>query len=591
MSVTQTPFLRTKILTGFIIGATLLPTIAVLMLFESRNITTNVETNFAQQKRLHQAQQIIWLDEVLTHSVRSYVFTGDEHWKQRYDKHAEQLDAIIVDAQTHVPNAAIRDIFMRQGEANDKLVELELQACEKRAAQEVEAAQALLEGENYQQWKQVYAETIQEFLVLASLRHDLSQDALVDNLHNSVRLIIYSAFAIILIIVFILLYAWSISREITRSRNAANQVVEDLVRVSKGLAAGDLSVMPEAEYHGDFAQIKAAQEQTLGGLRAVMQDIIQISEHLAEGHLQVAPKAEYPGELDNIKTALLKTSSGLNRVIQDIIQVSEGLAEGRLQAVPKADYPGDLGNIKAALLKTGAGLDLVIEDIVQTSHALAKNKPHIMRANYHGDFGEVKKALQAAAETLSRSAATAQYQDWLKTGQTGLNEAMTGDQALQELTQNIINFLCRYLDAKLGIFYIAEKTEEETQLRPIATYACTQQQTAACTFHLGEGLVGEVALKTKALILNEVPNNYLKITSGLGQAVPHSIVVQACFYEQQLKGVLELGFINAQPPHISEFLQQVLPTIGIAINSAESRQRMQTLLEQQGNRPAHHLNP
>jgi signal transduction histidine kinase/DNA-binding response OmpR family regulator len=89
------------------------------------------------------------------------------------------------------------------------------------------------------------------------------------------------------------------------------QVIEDIVEVSAGLANGNLHVMPQAEYPGEFVQIKNALEKTLTSLRQVIEDIVHVSQGLAEGDLQVMPETQYRGELVQIKNALISTTSKL----------------------------------------------------------------------------------------------------------------------------------------------------------------------------------------------------------------------------------------------------------------------------------------
>jgi methyl-accepting chemotaxis protein len=82
------------------------------------------------------------------------------------------------------------------------------------------------------------------------------------------------------------------------------QMMEDVVRISQGLASGNLHVMPETEYKGDFILVKNALEMTLTNLQQVIENIVKVSRGLAEGNLHVMPDDEYQGEFVKIRDAL-----------------------------------------------------------------------------------------------------------------------------------------------------------------------------------------------------------------------------------------------------------------------------------------------
>jgi len=180
------------------------------------------------------------------------------------------------------------------------------------------------------------------------------------------------------------------------------QVVGDIVQVSQGLAEGDLSVTPRAEYKGDFGQIKDALGMAMDDLRQVIGDIVQVSQRLAEGHLSVTPRADYKGNFGQIKDGLGMALSDLQQVIGDTVQVSQRLAEGHLSVTPQVEYKGDFGQIKESLEIALVSLRQVIGDIVQVSQGLAESNLCVApEAEYRGDFGQIRHALETALDGLN----------------------------------------------------------------------------------------------------------------------------------------------------------------------------------------------
>ncbi|OQY49560.1 MAG: hypothetical protein B6247_23230, partial [Candidatus Parabeggiatoa sp. nov. 2] len=217
------------------------------------------------------------------------------------------------------------------------------------------------------------------------------------------------------------------------------------------------------------------------------------------------------------------------------------------------------------------------------------------KAKYQGDFVQIKIALETAAAKLHEAMAQNAIQDWLKTGQTQLNEQISGEQDVITLTKNIITFLTTYLEAQVGVFYWLqtesqgqgingnEAADENGRLKLIASYAYAQRKGMANEFQIGEGLIGQAALEKQRILVTEVPEDYIYIQSGSGKAVPQQLLVIPFFYENAVKGVIEIGTFHEMTEVQLEFMDQVMPNIGIAVNTAESRTKMQALLAQQNN--------
>jgi PAS domain S-box-containing protein len=267
------------------------------------------------------------------------------------------------------------------------------------------------------------------------------------------------------------------------------------------------------------------------------------------------------------------------RIIEDVVQVSQGLSAGHLQIMPQAEYQGDFIQIKQSLENTLIRLRQITDNIVTVSQGLVEGHWHnIQEIEYPGDFVKIQNALSSTAQKLAETTAQNAQQNWLKTGQTELNEKMRGEQELSTLTQNILNYLASYIKAQVGAFFLAEG--EYFQL--VSSYAYKQRNTNDNQFKLGEGLVGQAALEKKSLLFRQVPKEHLNllINSGIGESQPNNILVVPLIYEQQVLGVLELATAHSLTAIEMEFLDQVADNIAITLHSAQSRLRMQALLKE-----------
>jgi CheY-like chemotaxis protein len=117
-------------------------------------------------------------------------------------------------------------------------------------------------------------------------------------------------------------------------------------------------------------------------------------------------------------------------------------------------------------------------------------------------------------------------------------------------------------------------------LKLIASYAYRARKNVSNRFGLGEGLVGQSALEKQPILLTNVPDDYIQITSGLGEAPPRNIIVLTILFEGDVKAVIELAsFLPFSTIH-QTFLDQLAESIGVVLNMIQANMRTEELLEQ-----------
>jgi len=133
------------------------------------------------------------------------------------------------------------------------------------------------------------------------------------------------------------------------------------------------------------------------------------------------------------------------------------------------------------------------------------------------------------------------------------------------------------------MFYILEQDEvnqDTNKLKLFSAYAFNEELSIGKEFALGQGLVGQVAIEKERILLNNVPKDYIKIGSGLGEASPVSVIVLPVLFEKEIKAVIELAsFENFSEIHL-DFLTQLTESIGIVLNTIEANSKTEQLLEQ-----------
>ena len=121
---------------------------------------------------------------------------------------------------------------------------------------------------------------------------------------------------------------------------------------------------------------------------------------------------------------------------------------------------------------------------------------------------------------------------------------------------------------------------ENDTLRLMGSYAYSRRKRLSNAFKLGQGLIGQAALEKQTITLAHVPEDYLAITSGLGQLPPQSIVVAPFMYEGHVIGAIELGTLADLTDAQLDFFDIALENIAIAFNTAQARTRINELLTQ-----------
>ncbi|HUO20989.1 MAG TPA: response regulator [Caulobacteraceae bacterium] len=182
----------------------------------------------------------------------------------------------------------------------------------------------------------------------------------------------------------------------------------------------------------------------------------------------------------------------------------------------------------------------------------------------------------AVGVLVNRTARAREREAWLQAGHVGLSAAMLGDKSIQQLGDAILDFLTQYLDAQAGVLFKGngERFERIAQLGVAADAAIP------AGFVLRESLLGRVAADGRPTVVNEVPDGYMTVGSGLGRDKPRHLVIAPFVVDGVVNAVVELGFLHPVGDQIVAFLHQAAGPAGVALRSARYRTDLQALLEE-----------
>jgi len=265
------------------------------------------------------------------------------------------------------------------------------------------------------------------------------------------------------------------------------------------------------------------------------------------------------------------TIRGIVNSLARIKTAASLMAEGNVDISLEVNSTDEIGNLAAAfgqMIKSTKEFSLIAESIGKGDYS-----PLI---GIRGDEDVLGRALETMRYNLQKLSIDNQTRNWLLSGNAELNDKIKGEKDLKNLAQDVVIQLATYLNAQIGAIYL--KVNEELEL--VGSYAYHHRKNNSNTFKPGQGLVGQAALEKKLIIFSDVPGDYIKINSGLGNAVPKNIVVFPFLYEGDVKGVIEIGMVRQFSELDMQFLNMVGNNIAVAFNTSQSRTKLKDLLEE-----------
>ncbi len=150
------------------------------------------------------------------------------------------------------------------------------------------------------------------------------------------------------------------------------------------------------------------------------------------------------------------------------------------------------------------------------------------------------------------------------------------------LSEEIIRNLVKYINATIGgLYYLnTDADSKESYLELYSAFAYEKKKYISSKVMLGEGLVGTCAIESEKMLLTDIPDNYVFVTSGLGDSKPNSILLVPLKLENEVLGVVELASFNEFKPHEVDFVEKITQSIASTITTVRINARTSVLLEQ-----------
>jgi HAMP domain-containing protein/CheY-like chemotaxis protein/GAF domain-containing protein len=381
--------------------------------------------------------------------------------------------------------------------------------------------------------------------------------------------------------------------EMLELKNTINTMVDQLssfasevTRVARevgteGVLGGQANVPGVA---GTWKDLTDNVNQLAGNLTVQLRDVRDVATAIADGDLTRKITVDVRGEILQIKDVINSMVDRLSVFAGEVTRVAKEVGtEGKLGG--QAEVPNVAGTWKALTENVNAMANSLTNQVRAIKDvAIAVTEGDLTRTitvDARGELDELKRNINQMIANLRETTETNKQQDWLKTNLAKFSRMMQGQKDLESVSRLIMSELTPLVGAHHGAFFIMDSDGgREAALKLVASYAYRARKHVSNRFHLGEGLVGQSALEKKPILLTSVPDDYIQINSGLGEASPRNIVVLPVLFEGDVRAVVELAsFLPFSDIH-QVFLDQLAESVGVVINMITANMRTEELLEQ-----------
>jgi signal transduction histidine kinase/HAMP domain-containing protein len=315
-----------------------------------------------------------------------------------------------------------------------------------------------------------------------------------------------------------------------------------------------------------------------------VRNIAQVATAVANGDLSQKITVDARGEILQLKNTLNTMVDQLSSFADEVTRVAREVGtEGKLGGQAEVEgVSGTWRGLTENVNQLASNLTTQVRAIREVSTSVTQGDlTRSIDVEAQGEVAELKDNINQMIGNLRETTEANEQQDWLKTNLARISGLMQGQRDLRTVSRMIMSELTPTVSAQLGAFYMAENGDgDDATLRLIASYGYKKRKNLSNEFQLGEGLVGQAAVEKSPIVVKNAPDDYVKITSGLGEGEPVNIIDLPVLFEDQVLGVIELASFDPFSEIHLTFLEQLMETIGVVLNTLIANLRTEELLQQ-----------
>jgi HAMP domain-containing protein/CheY-like chemotaxis protein/signal transduction histidine kinase len=379
--------------------------------------------------------------------------------------------------------------------------------------------------------------------------------------------------------------------EILELKNTINTMVDQLngfasevTRVARevgteGLLGGQAQVPGVA---GTWKDLTDTVNVMAANLTEQVRGIVKVVTAVANGDLKQNLTVKSKGEVAALAETINNMTDTLATFADQVTTVAREVGvEGRLGG--QANVPGAAGTWKdltGNVNLLAANLTTQVRAIAEVATAVTKGDlTRSIKVEARGEVAELKDNINTMIDNLRLTTDRNTEQDWLKTNLAKFTNMLQGQRDLTTVGRLLLSELTPLVNAHQGVIY-QMGSEEAQGLGLLSAYADDGANGHPQALRLGEGLIGQCAVDKRRMLITEMPETAVPISSALFKVPPRNNIVLPVLFENQVKAVIELASINEFTTLQTMFLEQLTTSIGIVLNSIEATMQTEGLLKQ-----------
>lgn len=239
--------------------------------------------------------------------------------------------------------------------------------------------------------------------------------------------------------------------------------------------------------------------------------------------------------------------------------------------------------LKSKLVKVSNQIIQLKQDLTRKAE-FAKNigeRKFNIELTLLNDHDILGRALLEMRNNLISIAKEEEERNWVTKGFAQFSNILRSDDDIQTVFNTVISELVNYMEANQGsLFIIDEQDHKEKYMDMVSCYAWSKRKFhKGDKIYSGQGLIGQCWKEAETIHLTEIPEDYIKITSGLGKSNPTSILIVPIKLDERVCGIIEIASLNTLKAYQISFLEKLSENLAAMVLSFKSNQKTNNLLK------------
>lgn len=254
----------------------------------------------------------------------------------------------------------------------------------------------------------------------------------------------------------------------------------------------------------------------------------------------------------------------------------ERISRGELPEVESSDRRDEVGTMLNSLKTLVSNLENLKSFTLDVGKGNFESQVTVFE-----NKGEIAASLQVMRDSLKASSIKEQQAAWASRGLAETGTILRLERShTAVLYERLLSFVVKYLSANQGSLFITlDEDEQEKKLELVACFAYERKKYLQKTISFGDGLIGQACLERDMICLTDIPSDYVKITSGLGEASPNNLIIVPLINDDSVHGVIEIASFRKMNEYQLDFLKQFSQVVAAEIAGEKINARTRELLE------------